>query len=269
MEKDNIAEMSFLGHLEDLRWHIVRSCVAVVLCMIGAFAFKGFIFDVILTAPKSPDFITARILCKIGACINDKPFQLVSTEMAGQFSAHIMISMVAGVIIAFPYIVYQIWSFIAPALYENERKYARGAVFWISFLFLLGVLFGYYIIVPLSVHFLGSYQVSSEIANMITLNSYFQVVSSVTLATGIIFELPIFILFLTKIGVVTPDFLVKYRKHAFIIILIVAAVITPPDVFSQILVTIPLMGLFEASIIASRRMLKKQKESENLPVKPS
>lgn len=269
MGKDNIAEMSFLGHLEDLRWHIVRSCIAVVVCMIGAFIFKGFIFDTILTAPKSPDFITARLLCKIGACINDKPFQLISTEMAGQFSAHIMISLVAGIIISFPYLVYQIWSFIAPALYENERKYARGAVFWISFLFILGVLFGYYVIVPLSVHFLGSYQVSPEIANTITLNSYFQVVSSVALATGVIFELPIFILFLTKIGIVTPEFLVQYRRHAFLLILIVAAVITPPDVFSQILVTIPLMGLFEVSIILSRRMVRQKAEKENLPANRS
>jgi len=256
-------EMSFLGHLEDLRWHIVRSCIAVVVCTVGAFVFKGFIFDTILTAPKSPDFITARILCKIGACINDKPFQLISTQMAGQFSAHIMISLVAGLILAFPYVVYQIWSFIAPALYDNEKRSAQGAVFWISFLFILGVLFGYYIIVPLSVHFLGSYQVSPEIANTITLNSYFQVVSSVSLATGIIFELPIFILFLTKIGIITPDFLVQYRRHAFLLILILSAVITPPDIFSQILVTFPLMGLFEVSIILSRRMLKRQADKEN------
>ncbi len=256
-------EMSFLGHLEDLRWHIVRSCIAVVVCTVGAFVFKGFIFDTILTAPKSPDFITARILCKIGACINDKPFQLISTQMAGQFSAHIMISLVAGLILAFPYVVYQIWSFIAPALYDNEKRSAQGAVFWISFLFILGVLFGYYIIVPLSVHFLGSYQVSPEIANTITLNSYFQVVSSVSLATGIIFELPIFILFLTKIGIITPDFLVQYRRHAFLLILILSAVITPPDIFSQILVAIPLMGLFEVSIILSRRMLKRQADKEN------
>jgi len=256
-------EMSFLGHLEDLRWHIVRSCIAVVVCTVGAFVFKGFIFDTILTAPKSPDFITARILCKIGACINDKPFQLISTQMAGQFSAHIMISLVAGLILAFPYVVYQIWSFIAPALYDNEKRSAQGAVFWISFLFILGVLFGYYIIVPLSVHFLGSYQVSPEIANTITLNSYFQLVSSVSLATGIVFELPIFILFLTKIGIITPDFLVQYRRHAFLLILILSAVITPPDIFSQFLVTIPLMGLFEVSIILSRRMLKRQADKEN------
>jgi len=178
--------------------------------------------------------------------------------MAGQFTTHIMVSLIAGLILGFPYVFYEFWRFMRPALYAKEKKYARGSVFYSSVLFLLGILFGYYIISPLSVNFLGSYSVSSQVMNRINLRSYISTVSTITLAGGLIFELPVLIYFLTKVGLVTPAFLKKYRKHAIVVILILAATITPPDVFSQILVFVPLLLLYELSIWISKRVKTKQ-----------
>ena len=178
--------------------------------------------------------------------------------MAGQFSAHIWTSIWAGVILAFPYVLYEVWKFISPALYENERKLARGFILTASLLFFIGVLFGYYLITPLSVNFLGSYSVSPEVRNQIDLNSYISVVRSSVISCGIIFELPIVVYFLTKLGVITPAFMRKYRRHAVIVVLIIAAIITPPDVVSQIIVSIPIMLLYEISIFISAYVLKKE-----------
>ena len=265
MEQEKSGEMSFLEHLEELRWHIIRSCLSLVFFAIFAFLAKRFIFDIVLLGPKNPEFITNKLLCGIGVCINQADsFKLISTQMAGQFSSHIMIAMLGGFIMAFPYIVWEFSRFIIPALYPEEKRYAKGGVFAISVLFVLGVMFGYYVIAPLSVHFLGSYQVSSEVQNTINLTSYFQTVASVTLAAGILFELPVLILFLTKIGLVSPNDLVKYRKHAFVIALCVAAIITPPDVFSQLLVTMPIMILYELSIWISKKTMKEEKKTDAL-----
>lgn len=259
-------EMSFLEHLEELRWHLIRSILAIILIAVAAFVMHEFIFDTIILAPKNPAFFTNRMLCALGTflnikalCINSEPFEIININMAGQFSTHIMVSVIAGIIVAFPYIFFEFWTFLKPALYQKERKYARGSVFYSSLLFILGVLFGYYVIVPLSVHFLGSYSVSDEVSNQINLISYISTVSSVTLATGIIFELPILAYFLTKVGLVTPEFLRKYRKHAIVIILILAAIITPPDIFSQVLVCFPLIFLYEIGISISKRVIKKEK----------
>lgn len=267
MAKNSTAEMSFLEHLEELRWHIVRSAIAVLAFAILAFIFSRFIFDGILLAPKNPDFITNQLLCKLGEklntevlCINSKPLQIQSIQMAGQFSAHIMVSLIVGVVLAFPYLIWEMWRFISPALYTKERESAKGSVFWISFLFLLGVAFGYFIIVPLSVEFLGHYQTSQEIVNQIDLMSYFTTVSYIPLSTGVIFELPILMVFLTKVGIVNPEFLKKYRKHALIVLLIVAAIITPPDVMSMMLVVLPLFLLYEFSIIITKRTAKKHQQ---------
>jgi sec-independent protein translocase protein TatC len=169
-----------------------------------------------------------------------------------------MVSMIIGLIMAFPYLVFEMWRFIGPALYDKEQQYARGAVFYISLLFLTGVLFAYYVIIPLSVHFLGTYQVSQEVTNQINLVSYISTVSSIALAAGLIFELPVLIFFLTKIGLVTPEFLKKYRKHSLVIVLALSAIITPPDVFSQILVAFPLMFLYEVGIKLSQRIIKQE-----------
>lgn len=264
-EENQKNEMSFLDHLEELRWVLVRSIVAVSLAAGASFFCYKFIFDDILLAPKSPDFFTNRLMCSLAKffnspsiCINSKPFQIINIDIAGQFNTHVQITLYAGLIIAFPYIIYQLWKFISPALYDEERKKARGAVYIISFLFFIGVLFGYYFITPFSVDFLSSYSVSNQVLNQINLRSYISLVSSLSLVTGLVFELPVLVFFLTKIKILTPAFLKKYRKHAFIVILIIAAIISPPDVLSMTLIAIPLWLLFEVSIIVSSKIVKKE-----------
>jgi len=268
-EKTSDGEMTFLQHLEELRWHIIRSLVAVVAGAIIAFIFKNIIFDQIILAPNTPHFITNRLLCQLAElvhvpalCINQDPVELISIKMSGQFTTHINISLVAGLIIAFPYICWEFWSFFQPALYDKERKYARGAVTTASLLFLTGVLFGYFIISPLSINFLGSYRVSNLVTNQINITSYIGSVTSVALSAGITFELPIVVFFLARIGVITPAFMRKYRRHAIVLVLVMAAVITPPDIFSLILVTIPLILLYEVSIFIAARVVRKRAEND-------
>jgi sec-independent protein translocase protein TatC len=256
--------MSFWDHLEELRWHIMRSIIAVLVLAVIAFLNRKIVFDYIILAPSSSDFITNRILCKFGEiihvsalCIQNLHLQIINISMSGQFLTHMYISTVAGFIVAFPYILYEIWSFVKPALYDKEQKYSKGAVFISSLLFLLGVLFSYFLIVPLTVNFLGNYQVSEAVLNQVSLKSYINTVVSVTFAVGVVFELPILVYFLTKIGVITPDFLTKNRKYMFVVLLILSAIITPPDMFSQIMVVIPLAGLYEVSIKVSKRVYRK------------
>ncbi len=265
MKNDETKEMGFLEHLEELRWVLIRSAISIFVAATFAFIFHRFIFDMIILAPKSSTFFTNRWLCLLAEylnspalCINSKPLSIININMAGQFNAHILVSFYAGISLAFPYIIFQLWSFIKPALYNEERKKSRGAVFYISLLFFIGILFGYFIISPLTIHFLGNYSISNEVSNQINLTSFISSVASVTLATGILFELPVLILFLTKIGVVTPTFLRRYRKHSFIVIMVIAAIITPPDVLSLLLVTLPLWLLFELSIAISARQYKKR-----------
>lgn len=258
-------EMSFLDHLEELRWHLIRSTLAVVILATIAFVFKQFIFDVILFGPKSADFPTYRLLCKsaqmIGLdsfCFSELPFRVQSRTMAGQFSAHIWTSITAGFILAFPFVLYEFWKFVSPGLHQNERKTARGFILVASFLFFVGVLFGYYVVTPLSMNFLGSYQVSDQVFNDFDLSSYIGLVRACALSSGLIFELPIVIYFLTKIGVVTPQILKKYRKFALVGVLILSAIITPPDIASQIIVAIPVIILYEISILISGRVIRNQ-----------
>ncbi|HSL87098.1 MAG TPA: twin-arginine translocase subunit TatC [Bacteroidales bacterium] len=265
--KSGEGEMSFLEHLEELRWHIIRSIGAVLVLMIAAFVFKNIIFDHVILAPKSPGFFTNRILCQFGElvntkllCINTRHLELINIKMSGQLTTHIAVSMIAGLILAFPVILWEFWKFFKPALHNNEAQHARGAVFIASMLFFVGVLFGYFMLTPLSIHFLGSYQVSAEVTNTINVRSYIGTISSICLATGIIFELPIIVFFLTKVGIVTPGFLRKYRKHSIVVIVILSAIITPPDIFSQLLVSIPLFVLYEIGINISKRVMKKQEK---------
>ena len=267
--RTNDGEMTFLQHLEELRWHIIRALAAVVVGAIVAFIFKNIIFDHIILAPNNPDFITNRLLCRLAdlvnvpvLCINQDPIELISIKMSGQFTTHINISLVAGLILAFPFVFWEFWSFFRPALYEKERKYARGAVTMASLLFVTGVLFGYFIITPLSINFLGSYRVSDIVTNQINVSSYIGSVTSVALSAGVTFELPIVVFFLARIGVLTPEFMRKYRRHAIVLVLIVAAVITPPDIFSLILVSIPLLLLYEASIFIANRVVRKKAKAE-------
>ena len=260
-KKGEKGEMSFLEHVEELRWHLIRSILAILLFAILAFVFKSIVFDEILFAPRNSDFITNKLLHKLGDMfnmkslnINEKPFNLISIRMAGQFSAHISISLIAGLIVAFPYVFWQFWRFVQPALHKKEKKYARGAVFYTSLLFSLGVLFGYFVLAPLSIHFLVSYTTSTDVTNQIYLMSYVSTISSIVLASGVVFELPVLVYFLSMVGIVNPRFLKKYRKHALVLILLLAAIITPPDIFSQILVAIPLLGLYEIGISISRKI---------------
>jgi sec-independent protein translocase protein TatC len=268
--KKNPDEMSFLDHLEDLRWHLLRATLSILIAGAIAFGLKSFIFDVIIFGPKQADFYTYTILCTISEyfgledsfCFNELPFRIQSRTMAGQFSAHIWTSITAGFIIAFPYVIYQFWAFIAPGLQSNERKTARGFIFVTSILFFIGVLFGYYVITPLSINFLGSYAVSAEVFNDFDLSSYIGLVRASVLASGLIFELPVIIYFLTKVGLVTPEFLRKNRKYALVFILILSALITPPDIASQVIVAIPVLVLYEVSIFISKFVLRKQRKKE-------
>jgi len=262
-------EMSFLDHLEELRWHLIRATIAVVVLGILAFIAKGFIFDGIIFWPKSANFPTYRLLCSsarmIGLesfCFQELPFSIQSRTMAGQFSAHIWTSITAGIIVAFPYIIYEFYKFISPGLHENERKNSKGFIFAASILFFTGVLFGYFIVTPLSINFLGSYQVSTEVLNEFDLDSYISTLRASVLASGIVFQLPIVIFFLTKIGLVTPAFLRKYRKFALVIVLILSAVITPPDIASQVIVAVPVLILYEVSIFISRGVLRRQEKAK-------
>lgn len=263
-------EMTFLQHLEELRWHIIRSVLAIVVFGILAFIFKTIVFDTIILGPSQPGFWTNRILCELGQrigsanlCINQNPLVLQNTQVSGMFMAHIKISIIAGLVLAFPYVFFEFWRFIQPALYQNERSHASGAIFYISFLFLLGVVFGYFLITPLSINFLYNYQISAVVKNIPTLSSYVSLITSIVLASGIMFELPVLVFFLARIGLVTADFLKRYRKHSLIVILLVAGIITPPDVFSQIMVSLPLLLLYEISIVLARREEKKR-EAQNL-----
>ena len=265
------ANMSFLDHLEDLRWHLVRSVLGILIAATLAFIFKQFIFDVIIFGPKRIDFYTYRVLCDIASfldfeqsfCYEELPFRIQSRTMAGQFSAHVWTSITAGFIVAFPYVIYQFWSFIKPALHSNEQKNARLFIFSSSLLFFMGVIFGYYVITPLSINFLGSYTVSEQVFNDFDLSSYIGLLRASVLASGLIFELPIIIYFLTKVGLVTPQFLKKNRKYALVFILIISAVITPPDIASQVIVSIPVLILYEISIYISKFVLRKQKKQNN------
>jgi sec-independent protein translocase protein TatC len=273
-EKARIGEMSFLDHLEELRWHIIRSLIAVVILSIIAFIFQDFIFSEIIFKPKMADFWTNRMFAKAAELLGipqiklfQKDLQIINIKVAGQFSMSMWTAMVAGIIMASPLIFWEFWKFIKPALYENEKKIATGAVFYTTFLFILGVLFGYYLIVPLSIQFFGNYSISDAVTNQITINSYISTVVSCVLASGVVFLLPVFSYSLTKVGLLTPGFMKKYRKHSYVLLLLLAAIITPPDVFSQMVVAIPLVILYEFSIFISSRVVrnldKKEKEQLN------
>jgi sec-independent protein translocase protein TatC len=268
-EKVKVGEMSFLEHLEELRWHIIRSFLAIIVLAIVAFIFRDFIFQHIILKPKMPDFWTNRMFAKLADLfgsehikINQKELHLINIKMTGQFSMTMWTALVAGLIMAAPVIFYEFWKFIKPALYENEKKIATGAVVYTSFLFLIGVLFGYYLIVPLSTQFFNTFVISPEVENQININSYISMVVSIVLASGIVFLLPVFSYSLSKVGILSPEFLKTYRRHAYVLLLLLAAIITPPDVFSQILVAIPLVLLYEFSIFISWRVVKNQEKKE-------
>ena len=278
-KKQNVdqEEMSFLDHLEELRWHLIRATLAIVIVGVVAFIFKDFIFDDIIFAPARPDFISYDFLCRMATifgsdkgCVNEMNFIIQNRTMGGQFNAAIWTSIIVGVVVAFPYVIYEFWKFISPGLYEKERKNSRGFIIISSLLFFLGVLFGYYVIAPLSINFLANFTVGDQVKNEFDIGSYIGLVRSSALAAGLIFELPIIMYFFTKIGLVTPEFLRKYRKYALIIVLVISAVITPPDISTQVIVSIPILILYEASILISAfvvrqeaRQLKRTQKAKN------
>lgn len=272
-------ELTFIQHLEDLRWHIVRSLFAVLVFTIGAFIVAPWVFENIIFAPARVDFPTFRFLCRLGNtlgingfCIDEIPFKLQSRYMTGQFSMHIVASFIIGLIVAFPYIIWELYRFIKPGLFQHERKFSRGGVAAISFLFISGILFGYYVLSPIMVSFLANYQISDMIVNEFDITSYVGTIVGLLLGTGLLFQLPVFMFFLTKVGVVTPTLLRKKRKHSIVTILVLGAIITPSaDPLSQSLIAIPLYFLYEVSIIISegvvRRKLKQEAPDRLNPVK--
>ena len=260
--------MSFLDHLEELRWHIIRAFIAIGVFTIAAFLSKSIVFGEIILGPSRIDFWTYEWLCQLSdlldisaLCIDVLPFTIQSRQMTGQFTMHITSSFAVGIICAFPYAFWEIWRFVQPGLYTNEKQLARGAVFYVSLLFLIGVLFGYFILTPLSVNFLANYQLDPTIINEFDIVSYVSTVTTLVLACGILFQLPMVVLFLTKSGILSPHIMLNYRRHGIVAIFFLGAMLTPPDPFSQVLIAIPLIGLYQFSIMVCKRAYKKlQKE---------
>ncbi len=268
-------EMTFIEHLEELRWNVIRAVGAILVFTIVAFIFIEEIYDKIILAPSRPDFWTYRMLCKIadftgaqGLCIDKLDFELQSREMAGQFTMALLSAVIIGLLFAFPYAFWEVWRFIKPGLKPSERKVSRGAVFYVTSLFLSGILFGYYIVSPLAINFLANFQLDPRIKNQFDITSYVGLISMLTLACGLTFQLPVVAFVLSKIGFLNPRFMREYRRHAFVVILILAAVITPsPDVLSQVLVALPLTLLYEVSILVSAWVERNKKEEAELEAK--
>ena len=256
-------DMSFLDHLEELRWHIIRSTISVLLVAIVAFLAKDIIFDQIIFGPKKGDFISYQVFCSISQsfggdafCFDELPFRVQSRTVSGQFSAHLWTSILAGFILAFPYVVYEFWKFISPGLTRKKKKGKRFYFYFINIIFYWCFIWILHCYSSFN-KFLGNYTISSEVFNDFDLNSYIGLLRASVLASGLIFELPIIIHYLTKVGLVTPDFLKRNRKFALVIVLSLSAIITPPDIASQIIVSIPILVLYEISIIISKIGYKK------------
>lgn len=264
---DREKEMGFLDHLEEIRRRLFWSLIAVVVTGGTLFVSKDWLFDTVLFGPRRPDFWTFRVLCQlsesIGAggalCVTEINYELINTTMLGNFTTHILVSFIGGLIVSFPFLFQQLWAFVRPALKPREVKAARGIGAATTLLFFLGVSFGYFIIAPMSLQFLGNYELS-DVAARIGVMSYMKTIASITLASGLIFQLPVIVYFLSKAGLVTPELLKSYRRHALVGILVISAVITPPDLTSQILVSLPVLVLYEIGIVISRRVRKNMQE---------
>lgn len=261
--------MAFTDHIEELRWHLIRSVAAVLFASIFIFFNIEWVFTHIILGPAESSFVSYDWLCKLGKlihvdvlCMGDLQIQFQNNELGGQFMMSFTSSLMIGFIIAFPYVLWEIWKFIKPALKPSEIKYAHGIVFWSSLLFFIGVLFAYYIIAPFTISFFANYTLSPLFKNIITISNYYETMSDLIFGLGIVFELPVIVYFLSKIGLLTPTLMREKRKYAFIIILVLAAVITPPDWFSIWLVTFPLVMLYEVAIVISERALKERKRKE-------
>lgn len=264
-------EMTFLDHLEELRWHVIRAFLSILVFSIAAFVFIEWIFDNIIFAPAKVDFIFFRWMCKLGnvtgatesLCVTELPFKVQSRNMTGQFMMSITASFVIGLIIAFPYVVGELWAFIRPGLQLKEKKFSRGAVVAVSGLFLLGIAFGYFVLSPMTIWFLSTYKVSQMIVNEFDITSYVSTVASLILGCGLLFQFPVVVYFLTKVGIVTPQLMRQYRRHAIVVIIVLGAVVTPSaDPFSLSIISIPLYILYEISIFTSAVVLRKKRKQE-------
>jgi sec-independent protein translocase protein TatC len=257
-EPEEPREMGFLDHLEELRWHVIRSAIAIVLFAIIALSNQKWVFKNIIFAPKQKDFFTYRFLCDLSerTCFYPPELPLITRELGEQFFIGIAVSIYLGFVAAFPYVFYEFWRFIRPGLYDHEKKVAGRLVFVTSFLFTVGVAFGYFIIAPFAITWLGSYDVGSDATNSPTLASYVNYLTMFTIPTGLAFELPIVAYFLAKIGIIGPEIMKKFRKEAFLLIFVIAAIITPPDAITQILIGIPVYALYEISIIIVTKVSK-------------
>ena len=265
MPRHDEAYMTFWEHLEELRWHIIRSLVAILIIGTLAFLAKQFVFHTLILGPSRPDFWTYRMLCKLGEfmdapslCIDQLPFTLQNRQLAGQFTMHLLASLVIGFIGAFPYTVWELWRFIRPGIQLSSSSMALGSTLLVSLLCILGILFGYFIITPLAIQFLANYQLDPNITNVFDITSYVVTVVILVLACALTFQLPMIVYFLAKVGIVTTRLMRTYRRHAIIAILILAAIITPPDVMSQILLAIPLILLYEFSIFIAQLAAQKR-----------
>ncbi len=259
-------EMSFLDHLEELRWHIIRSIGSILVFTIVAWIFQKEIFGGIIMAPSKSTFWTNRMLCKLadatgveGLCFKQADFILQNREVSGQFMFALTQSIMVGLLFAFPYFFWEIWRFVKPGLKMKEAKAATGAVFWVSILFFTGVAFGYFVVSPMAINFLANFKLDESIQNQYDISDYLSLLSTMTLACGVTFQLPMIAFVLSQVGVLTPAFMREYRRHAIVVILILAAIITPsPDMISQLLVTLPLLALYEVSIVVSARVNKRR-----------
>jgi sec-independent protein translocase protein TatC len=264
------SEMSFIGHLDELRKHLFRSVIAIAIGAVLMAVFNNFIVKKILMGPTHADFPTYSLLCrlseKIGLgsnlCMEKINVRMQSNAVTGQFNVYFNIVLIGGFIIAFPYVFLQFWKFAKPALKPNELKNASGVIFWVSLLFFIGVFFGYFVIAPYTINFFSKFSLDNNIENIWTINSYFNTIMPLILGAGIAFQLPLVIYFLAKVGVVSSAYLRRIRKYAILIMVIVAGMITPPDLLSPIICTIPLLILYEVSILLCLRVEKRQKKEE-------
>jgi sec-independent protein translocase protein TatC len=249
--------MSFLEHLEELRWRLVRIAIAILVVAVVLWIYQEWIMENLFLSMKDPNFVSFRLMCQyFGICIEEIPVKMQSMSVSGQFSYALMMSVMGGIVLSFPFIFYQLWAFVKPGLKQNEKKVVKGITFYVSSLFFLGIGFGYYVIAPLAIQFFGTYQISKQIENNFTINSYMSMILSTVFYTGLLFLLPVISYIFTRLGIITPAFLRKYRKHAIVGVLIISAAITPPDLISQVIVSIPIIILYEIGILVSARVEK-------------
>ncbi|HTO38560.1 MAG TPA: twin-arginine translocase subunit TatC [Brumimicrobium sp.] len=261
MSTEEESEMSFLQHLEELRWRVVKSVIAILIFAVAMWFIKEWLIEHLFIAMTKPDFISFRIMCEyFNICIDQISIKFQSTQVAAQFSYALMISFVGGFILAFPYVFYQIWKFVEPGLRTNEKSASKGIIFFVTILFFLGVLFGYLVVAPMTIQFFGGFKLADDFENIWKIDSFMSLIISSVIYTGLLFLMPVVIYIFSKIGIITPEFLRKYRRHSFVGVLILAAVITPPDFISQIIVAVPIVILYEISILISANIEKKRQQ---------